>query len=144
MVECTEDFGYGFDFLLSTWTWEYAGEDASPCRGHPSQVMHPAIFPELRIISSGLPVKNPCNFGAFDENVMREKIAVSQVDLCLRRKTAKQLLHIFFSTEIKEYTAIVVEVLIDVRKRVWRVPGIRHEPVIVGTAIDRPKHRARV
>jgi hypothetical protein len=42
--------------------------------------MHPAIFPELRILSGGLPVKNPCNFGALDENIMREKVALSEVD----------------------------------------------------------------
>jgi hypothetical protein len=70
--------------------------------------MHLAIFPEFGIISSGLPVKNPCDFGAFYENVMREKIAVSEMDLCLRLETAEQLVHISLSREIEEYVPIVV------------------------------------
>ena len=143
-MEITKDFGYGFDFRLPTRTWEYAGEDVSPCRRHPSQIMHPAIFPELRIISGSLPVNDPCDFGALDENVMREEITVSEIDLCLRREAAEQLLHKFLSTEIEEETAIVVEVLLDARERVRWVPRVRHEPVVIGSAVDRAERRARV
>jgi hypothetical protein len=69
--------------------------------------MHPAIFPELRIVSGGLPVKNSCNFGALDENIMREKVAMSEVGFCLRREAAEQFLHVvFWSTEIEEHAAM--------------------------------------
>lgn len=61
---------YGFDFLFPTRTWEYAPEDARPGRCRPSWIMHPAKFPELRIVSGGLSVKNPCNFGALNENII--------------------------------------------------------------------------
>jgi hypothetical protein len=69
---------YGFDFLFPARTWEYAPENASPSRCHPSWTMHLAISPELRIVSGGLPVQNPCNFGALDENITREKVAMSE------------------------------------------------------------------
>jgi hypothetical protein len=59
-----------FDFSPLTRTWEYSAEDVDPCR---RQDMHLAIFTELRIISHRLPVKNPCNFGTFDENIVGEK-----------------------------------------------------------------------
>jgi hypothetical protein len=52
--------------------------------------MHPAIFPELRIVSGSLSVKNTRNLGAFDENVMREKVTVSELDLCLGQETANR------------------------------------------------------
>jgi hypothetical protein len=48
--------------------------------------MHPAIFPEFKIVSGGLAVKESCSLGAFDGNVMGERITVSDLWLC--RETA--------------------------------------------------------
>jgi len=76
VMKITKDLIYCFDFLLPTRTWEYAGEDVSPCRRHQPRVMHPAIFSELGIAAGGLPVDDPCNRGAFDENVLGEKVTV--------------------------------------------------------------------
>jgi hypothetical protein len=52
--------------------------------------MNPA---KLVIKSGGLPVKHPCNFasGVFDEKDRREKITVSEANLCLHREAAEQL-----------------------------------------------------
>ena len=71
------------NFLLLTRTWEYA-----------SKVMNPA---KLRIKSGGPSVKNACELGVFNENVMGEKVIVSEVNLYLRLEAADQL---FLSAEI--------------------------------------------
>ena len=55
------------------------------------------------------PVNNPCNLEAFDENEAKEKVIMSEVDLCLCRKTAKRLLDEFVSAELEEDAVIVVE-----------------------------------
>jgi hypothetical protein len=41
--------------------------------------MRPAVFPEVRIVPGSLQVNDACNFYDFDENVAREKVAVSEV-----------------------------------------------------------------
>ena len=79
-MEITKDSIYSFDLLLPTRTWEYAGENACPCRRHPSRIMHPTILPELGVIAGSLSVDDSCNPGAVDENIVREEVSVSQVD----------------------------------------------------------------
>jgi hypothetical protein len=59
-------------------------------------------------------------------------------------RNAEQFFHVFWSTEIEEHAVIVIEVFLYARKYVWRVPWIRHEPVIVRTAIDGPQYRTCV
>ena len=137
-MEITEDLIYSTNLLLPTWAREYAGEDVPPCRRHQSQIMHPAIFPELGVISSSLPVDDSCNLGGVDENVVRKEVAVSEVDLCIRREAAEQLLDVLGPAEFKEHTTVVVEVLLGALKRVRRVPREGHEPVVVGTPVTDP------
>jgi hypothetical protein len=68
-METTKDPIYSFDLLLPTRTREYAGEDACPCRCHPSRIMHPAILPELGVIAGSLPVDDSSNPGAVDKKL---------------------------------------------------------------------------
>ena len=48
--------------------------------------MHLTILPELRVVASSLPVYDSCNLGAVDENVVGKGVAVSEMDLCVRRE----------------------------------------------------------
>ena len=68
------------------WTWECAPEvrGRKPMQCHPARVMHPAVFPEVRIVPGGLLVNDACNFGALNEDDASEKVAVSEVNHCLR------------------------------------------------------------
>ena len=85
----------------------HAPEDAGGRLAQRTRVTLLAIFPEFKIVSSGLPVKDSC-----------------EVDLCLCRETAGRLLCVFWSTKIEEHVAIVVEVVLHTQKCVWRVPRI--------------------
>lgn len=93
-------------------TWEYAPEDVSTC-----SIIHPAVFPEVRIVPGGLLVRS---FGAFNEYVAREKVAVN---LCLRGEIVERLFDDFF----------------------YRTRGIRRDTcssrgtILIRATIDRPK-----
>ena len=101
IIEITNHLPYGSDFLLPTRICEYVRDDASSRRRHPSQVMRSAIF---RIVSGDLlvNVNNRCNFWSLQTECYGRKGTMSEVNLCLGRETAEQLLYIFKPTEIKE------------------------------------------
>ena len=61
---------------------------------------------------------------------------MSKIEQSLCREAAECLVHVLRSTEFEEYVAVVVEVLRDARKCMWKVPRERHVPIVVGTASD--------
>jgi len=65
------------------------------------------ILPEL----SSLPVDHSYNLRAVDENVVRKEVAVSEMNLCVRREVAEKLLYVLRPTDVKERLTVVVEVL---------------------------------
>ena len=81
VFEIINDPGYSINLFLPTRTRENASEDVSPCRGHQSRLMHPAILPELGVIAGSLPVNDGCNLGAVDENIVRKEVTMSEVDV---------------------------------------------------------------
>lgn len=116
----------------------------SPCGRHQIRLVHPTVFPKPGIVPGSLPVEDPCNRETFDKNVLREKISMSEVDFCLRGEAAEQLGHVFLFAEIEEYAAVIVEVFLDARKCMRRVPRVGHEPIVVGTTRDGPERCPRV
>lgn len=100
------------------------------------------ILPELGIVVGSLPADDNCDLEAVDENVARKEVAVSEVNLCVRREIVEQLLDVLRSTDVKEHAAIVVEVLRDALKYMRRVPG--HKSVVIRTAGDGPKGPAQI
>ena len=64
----------------------HAPEDAGGRLAQRTRVTLLAIFPEFKIVSSGLPVKDSCDLR--DKNVMGERVTESEVDLCLCRESA--------------------------------------------------------
>ena len=105
--------------------------------------MHSVILPELGIVVGGLPVDDNCDLGAVDENVTRKEVAMSEVNLCIRR-VVEQLLDVLRYTDVKEYATIVVEVLRDALKYVWGVPREGHELFVIRTAGDGSKSPAQI
>jgi hypothetical protein len=99
VLDVTNNPEYRINLFLPARAWEYAGEDVSPCRGHQSLIMHPAILPEFGVIAGSLPVDDSCNL---DENVVRKEVAVSEVDPCIRGEVSEQLLNELRSTDVKE------------------------------------------
>ena len=138
-LDITSDPVHSTNLLLPTRVREYAGEDASPSRGHQSRIMHPAILPELGVIARSLSVDDSCDLGAIDKNIMRKGVAMSEMNLCVRRGVAEQLLDVLGSTDVKEHFTVAVEVLHGILECMRRAPREGHEPVVVGTAGDRAK-----
>ena len=116
------------------WAQGHEGKEASLRRRHPSRLMHPAILPELGATAGGPPVDDSYDLGPVDENVARKEFTVSEAELCICWKMAKQLLNVLRSTEFKEYATVVVKILLGARKCVWRVPMEGREPIVVGTS----------
>ena len=139
VLDITSDPVHSINLLLPMQPREYPSEDVSPSRGHQSRIMHPAILPEFGVIARSLPVDDGCYLGAIDENVVRKEVAMSEMNLCVRREMAEQLFDVLESTDVKGHFTVAVEVLHGILECVRRAPGEGHEPVVVGTAGDGAK-----
>jgi hypothetical protein len=89
--------------------------------------MHPAIFPELRIVSGGLPVKDPCNFGALDENEGGRRSPLARWAFASVEKQLNSSSTYFGPLKSKSRYSSTLE------KCARRVPWIRHKPIVVRT-----------
>jgi len=104
----------------------------------------PAILPELGVIPGSLPVDDSCDLGAVDQDVVRNEVAVSEANLCIRQEVAEQLLDVLRPADFKENLTVVVQVLRDALECVRRVPRVGHEPVVVRAAGDGSKGLAQI
>lgn len=135
-AEIPQDIHDSPDLLLSTRAREHALKYMCPSQRHKTRVVHPAVLPKLGVEPRGLPVDYGGDRRPVDEDILREKIAVREVDRNAGpiRKTAEHFVHKLGTAEVTEDVAVVFEVLGDARERARGLSWVGHEVVVVGPA----------